>query len=208
MVWDVDQIIPVNTSLVLPFTFTSRLLAIDITAANFRPTWYRSGFLRSFLTFDGQEFVGNNFQTRFGNQLFEIPFQNYQLEFTPQSWMSDTNIKIKQLSITETELIMGINYASSAPVTASSATTSSVTAIATSGIIMPANPARLLGGTIVNNSNKNLWIRFDTTAATTAFPCVAVPPGGNVDIEDGYVGQVTGIWEAAATGTATVLQYI
>lgn len=194
MAWDVDEIIPVNTSLVLPFTFTSRLLAVDITAANLRPTWYRSGFLRSFISFDGQEFVGNNFQTRFGNQLFEIPFQSYQLEFTPQYWMSDARIKIKQLSITETQgIIMGINISPAPAEVLGGEIVTTVNASITNVVLDPANPARR-DGFIVNRSNRNLWVVFSATAATAVAPTSLVPPNSNINIPEGYTGAINGIW--------------
>jgi hypothetical protein len=194
MAWDVDEIIPVNTSLVLPFMFTSRLLAIDITAANFKPTWYRSGFLRSFINFDGRQFVGNNFQTRFGEQLFEIPFQSYQLEFTPQYWMSDTSIKIKQLSITESEgILMGINLAPAAAEVLGGEVITTVNASITNVPLDPANPTRR-DGFIVNKSNRNLWVTFSATAATAAAPTSLVPPNSNINIPEDYTGVINGIW--------------
>jgi hypothetical protein len=194
MIWDIDLIIPSNTSLVLPFNFTSRLLAVNITAANFRPTWYRSGFLRSFINFDGRQFVGNNFETRFGDQLFEIPFQAYQLEFSPQFWMTDTNIKIKQLSITETEgIIMGINFAPNPTELLSDEVVTTIAASITNIVLDPANPARR-EGFIVNKSNRNLWVKFGTAAATAAAPTSLVPPNSNINIPDSYTGVINGIW--------------
>jgi hypothetical protein len=103
---------------------------------------------------------------------------------------------------------VSISYPSSVPLTATSGAVTTVNAATTSTTIAVASPNRTLGGIIVNKGSKRLWIRFDSLAATTASPCIDVPAnGGSIDIPDGYVGAVTGIWEAGATGAATVIEF-
>jgi hypothetical protein len=103
---------------------------------------------------------------------------------------------------------MSISYPSSVASTATVGTTVSIAASTTSATIAAANPARLLGGLIVNKGNKKLWVRFDTLPASAAFPSIDVPAsGGSIDIPDGYIGAITGIWETGATGAATVIEF-
>lgn len=104
---------------------------------------------------------------------------------------------------------MAISYPSSVPSTASSGTATTIPAATVSTVISLSNPSRTLGGLIVNKGNKRLWIRFDGLTATTAFPSIDIPAnGGSIDIPNGYIGQVTGIWESGATGAATLIEYI
>jgi hypothetical protein len=103
---------------------------------------------------------------------------------------------------------MNISYPSSVSPVSTSGTVTTVNAATTSTTIAVGSPNRLLGGLIVNKGNKKLWVRFDSIAATTASPCIDVPAnGGSIDIPDGYIGAVTGIWEAGATGAATVIEF-
>jgi hypothetical protein len=103
---------------------------------------------------------------------------------------------------------MSISYPASVPSASTVGAVTSVTAATVSATIAVANPSRLLGGMIINKGSKKLWVRFDTLPATVAFPSIDVPAsGGSIDIPDGYVGAITGIWEASATGAATVIEF-
>jgi hypothetical protein len=103
---------------------------------------------------------------------------------------------------------MNISYPSSTVPVSTAGAVTTVNATTSSTTIAVASPNRLLGGLIVNKGTKKLWVRFDSIAATTASPCVDVPPnGGSIDIPDGYVGAVTGTWETGATGAATVIEF-
>ena len=106
MPWDCEQTIQGSERTLLSCAFTSRILAIDITAVNQQPTWYRSGFLRAILDLDGQPFVGANIEMAFGQQVIELPFANYQIDFAPRVWLTQTTIKIKQLTTTQ----IGANF--------------------------------------------------------------------------------------------------
>ena len=103
---------------------------------------------------------------------------------------------------------MNISYPSSTTPVSTAGAVTTVTANVASTVIAVASPNRVLGGLIVNKGSKKLWVRFDSIAATTASPCIDIPAsGGSIDIPDGYIGQVTGIWEAGATGAATVIEF-
>lgn len=101
MTWDCEQTIQGNTRTVLPCSFNSRALAINITATNQQVNWYYSGFLRVVLDVDGAEFIGLDLKAIFGQQIIEVPFVDYKVEFTPRVWLDSTTIRIKQLSATE-----------------------------------------------------------------------------------------------------------
>lgn len=193
MPWDCEQTIYGSVRTLLPFTFNSRLLAIDITATNQQPTWYRSGFLRAILDIDGQPFVGANIETSFGQQVVELPFNSYQIDFAPRVWLDSTTIKIKQLSTTQSSIFMGINIAPQAPEQLGGEVTTTVNASVTNVPLDPVNLQRR-EGFIVNKSNRNLWVVFSAAAATAAAPTSLVPPGSNINIPDGYTGIINGIW--------------
>jgi hypothetical protein len=209
MAWDCEQTIQGNDRILLPCSFNSRVLAIDISATNQRANWYQSGFLRAILDIDGEPFIGADIQTTFGQQVINLPFASYKIDFAPRVWLNSTTIKIKQLTTTQLGAnFMSISFPGAVAPTANVGTPFAVGVAVTSNTVLAANPLRTLGGIIINNSTKNLWVRFDVTAAVTAAPCVSIPPGGNMDIEDGYTGPVTGISEAGATGTINGFQYL
>lgn len=77
-----------------------------------------------------------------------------------------------------------------------------LTASVVSVVVVPANPLRSPECLIVNNSNKNMWVTFSTTVATTAPPSIKVIAGGNYDVPGSYTGVINAVWEAGATGSA------
>ncbi len=194
MPWDSEQTIQGNTKTVLPYSFSSAVIAVDITATNQQPTWYQSGFLRAILDVDGEPFTGANIQTQFGQQVINFPFSIYTLEFTPRVWLASATIKIKQLSSTQIgALNMGINFAPQPPEQLGSEVVTTVNASITSVPLDPANPNRR-DGFIVNRSNRNLWVVMSGAAATAAAPSNLVTPGSNIEIPEGYTGAINGIW--------------
>jgi hypothetical protein len=100
---------------------------------------------------------------------------------------------------------MSISYpASTTPVAGNDVPVTTV-ATTTSTTILVSNPNRATGGYIVNNANKNLWVSFSGAAAVAGNPATKIPAnGGSMDILGGYVGAVTGIWEAGANGNCVV----
>lgn len=209
MPWDCEQTIEGSQRTLLPCSFDSSVLAIDITATNQQPNWYRSGFLRAILTIEGEPFEGANIETTFGQQVINLPFADYQIDFAPRVWLNTTTIRIKKLTPVQLgSNFMSINFPGTPPPISNTGTPFARGVAITSAVIVAANPLRLLGGIIINNSNRNLWVRFDTTPAVTSAPCAAIPPGGNMEIPDGYVGQITGISEAGVVGAINGFEYL
>lgn len=102
---------------------------------------------------------------------------------------------------------MSIGYPSNSAITTTA--TSSVVGASTSAVpISAANPLRLNGGEIVNNSNKDMWLRFDLPATVTTTPpsIKIVANGGSIDIPENYIGPISGLWLAGATGNCTVVE--
>jgi hypothetical protein len=106
--------------------------------------------------------------------------------------------------------------------TANKSVTTSVPANATTPTAVPANPDRV-AGLITNTGNKSLWVRFGDPAAipatatsaaipalSAALPAIQVPAGGNIDIPEGYIGQIGLIWSSpvAAGGIALVVEMV
>jgi hypothetical protein len=57
---------------------------------------------------------------------------------------------------------------------------------------------------IYNNSNKNLYVRFGLTAATSTNFTAKLTSNSYYEVPGWYNGQITGIWDANATGAAQV----
>ena len=81
---------------------------------------------------------------------------------------------------------------------------SSVPQSAVSVVLLAANAARL-GMTIENNSTANLFVQFGPVAAIPGF-AVKMIPGSYFEMPFGYVGVLSGIWDAAGGGTAEVTE--
>jgi hypothetical protein len=96
---------------------------------------------------------------------------------------------------------------------ARTATVQSVTASATEQTLLVANDDRL-GGYIVNDADKVMYIKYGTGVTATSFTDSLDPKnssgvGGKHNINDGlrsYTGVVTVIWAAAPTGAARVTE--
>jgi hypothetical protein len=193
MPWDCEKTIQGSNRTLLPCTFSARVLAIDITATNQRGTWYQSGFLRAIIDLDGQPFVGADIKTIFGQQVIELPFSNYQLDFAPRVWLNSTTIKIKQLSNTQSSIFMGINFAPNQAEVLADEVVNVIPASVTSVTLDSSNPSRR-DGFVVNKSNRNLWVKFGVGPAIAAAPTSLIPPGSNINIPEGYTGVISGIW--------------
>jgi hypothetical protein len=59
-----------------------------------------------------------------------------------------------------------------------------------------------LDGTIVNNTNKILWVRFSGSPAAATSPSMALAVGGNMDVPEQYVGAINVF---IATGGASLV---
>lgn len=76
-------------------TYSVSSLSIEITAPNFRPSWYRTGYLKILLP------IGLNWVPTAEraipltwHQIVEIPYQIYRLSFTPVDWFESTTLVI------------------------------------------------------------------------------------------------------------------
>ena len=76
------------------------------------------------------------------------------------------------------------------------ATLTSVAGLATSAVLVVANPARRQV-MIYNDSGKNLRIAFAATATATAFTRLIPSKQEWVGDLNGYMGDIAGIWEGA-----------
>jgi hypothetical protein len=210
MDWDCELLVTNSNPVILPCAFTSQLLAIEVISANQRNTWFNAGYLQAFAVWESRRFIGKKFRLGFGEQLIEIPYLNYELEYQAQPYFENTLIRIQQLStIQANQLIieMGINIAPATPEQLGDETVTTVNANVANVVLDPANPNRR-EGFIVNKSNRNLWVRFAATAATAAAPTSMVPPNSNINIPDGYTGVINGIWSGPApTNNAEIHQF-
>jgi hypothetical protein len=206
MPWDCEQTIQGSQRTLLPCSFTSSIIAIDITATNQQPTWYRSGFLRAILDLDGQPFIGANIELAFGQQVINLPFSNYQLDFAPRVWVNSTTIKIKQLTTTQIQNIMPLyspmpSSIGENPILDSLPTTFSAVQYlaatpAASYQALPANPARQ-SYAITNTGTVPVFLDLDApTAANKRF--ASIPAGASYISDFNYVGAVF-LWSTTAT---------
>jgi hypothetical protein len=209
MPWDCEQTIQGSNRILLPCTFNSRVLAVDITSTNQKATWYNSGFLRAILDLDGQAFIGADIKTSFGQQVIELPFSSYQIDFAPRVWLDSTTIRIKQLSSTQISNIMP-NYGpmptaiGEQPVLDSLPTSFSAPQYLAASLLtayqcLPANPARQTFA-VTNTGTAPVFLDLDApTSATKRFVTVAV--NGTYVSDFPYVGAVF-IWSTTATAQA------
>jgi hypothetical protein len=100
---------------------------------------------------------------------------------------------------------MAINPGAYVPPTATGDQISTAAASAATAVSFPANPLRL-GGYIENVSNKPMWVKWGGGApATAALPNSQVPAGGNIDIQDNYVGAISLIWSSGVNATGQAI---
>jgi hypothetical protein len=199
MIWDCEQLITSSNPVILPCSFTSQLLAIDIAAGNQKDTWYKAGYLQSFIEIEGTKFVGNRIKLIFGSQLIEIPYRTYQLEYDPADWLQNISVKIKQLSATNYQTIMGVNFSVQPRATGAMVDEVKLTGLTVSQEVMAANVDRAEGGTIYNRTNKNMYVKWGILPATATD--LLVTAGSNIDVPDSYTGAAQAICANGATGS-------
>lgn len=91
------------------------------------------------------------------------------------------------------------------------ATSTQIASAAADTLLLAANTARK-GATIYNNADKVLHLKLGSGAATTANSTIDLAAetaglsGGYYEVPYGFTGQIRGIWEAAPTGTANVVE--
>ncbi len=217
--WDCQALIPGGGNLVdLSCDFTSGLLAIEVTANNQKNTWFKAGYLNSYVEFSGSTFLGKIFTLKYGNQLIEIPYANYRLNFQPVNYAIDTRIKVKELSDKQAILIMPTynrSVSSSGggpPVIADSLpTTASVTTYASwqgasAYQILPANPSRK-GFAITNTGTAIIYIDFDApTALEKRFTEIA--PNSTHIGDLNYVGAIFAWSSTTASQSCEIREFV
>jgi hypothetical protein len=192
---------------VIDKTYADVALSIEIMPVNLRLNWYKAGYLKILLPFEGQWLpISTKPILLTWRQIVEIPYAEYRLLFTPENWLESPNFIVKSYAIKYNPMAIS-NPAQSLAVVGGDVVTVTVASV-TSVVLLAANPNRAPEGLIVNNSNKNLWIVFSTLAASAAPPAIKVPGnGGAIDIPGSYTGAITGIWEAGATGSAVMHEF-
>jgi hypothetical protein len=188
-------------------TYADVALSIEIAPVNLRLNWYKAGYLKILLPFEGQWLpISTKPILLTWRQIVEIPYEEYRLLFTPENWLESPNFIVKSYAIKYNPMAIS-NPVPSRPLVGGDVVTPIVASI-TNTVLLPANPNRAPEGLIVNNANRNLWIVFSITPATAAAPSIKVPAnGGAIDIPGSYTGAVSGIWEAGATGTAVTHEF-
>jgi hypothetical protein len=202
MIWDYEGSIG-NELILLPPTFTSQLLAIDISASNRRETWYRSGYLKSFVDLDGERFLGREFKLPLGRQLLEIPYLSYRLQFEPVEWLENTTIRIKQLSTTQSRSITTM-YVNSTPQVRETSepiytTIRPAQANATVPVFTIVAPRSRRSALITNKTNKTVYLKEGAAATSPtlvpADPFVSIAAGSSYTVED-WSGEIVGLMSA------------
>ena len=196
----------------LPVTFTSRL-AIKVTdIAGLKPTWNWSGFFYQYLDIPpiGLTRIDKKINLSTIDSLLFIPqvFQpNYQLKFFKADWIPSLI-----LIIYEDSMPLNFEPQVNVPNTFSSAANSVTVPIsATSVSLLAANPNRkkLM---IANNTNQDLYVDLDATAAIAdhAIKIPKVTAGGFIATYElnEYTGVVSGIWAGTGTGAALVREMV
>jgi hypothetical protein len=199
MDWDCQYTITNGNPFLLPFTFTSPLLAIAIDGSSNQSRLFKASLIPS-IAISTEVFKGKPLFTGYGKHLLEIPYLNYQLTFIAELFHQPINLKIKQIPNNEINNYTIMNVSGFQPIVeqVGNDTPTTVTASVTSVTLVAANTARR-EGFIENKSNRPLWVNFGTTAATGASPSILVPAlTGNVGIPENYTGAIQGIWVGAA----------
>jgi hypothetical protein len=204
MSWDCEHTIQGSTRVVLPCDFTARVLAIEIASNNQRSTWYKSGFLHAILDIEGQSFIGANIETSFGQQIIELPFASYKIDFAPRIWLDFTTIRIKQLTTTQVNNLMlyapmpttiGENPILDSLPTTFSAPQYLAASPAASYQALPANAARQTFA-VTNTGNAAVFLDLDAPTGLIK-RYISIPAGASYVSDFNYVGAVF-LWSTTA----------
>ncbi|NJL51168.1 MAG: hypothetical protein HC930_01235 [Hydrococcus sp. SU_1_0] len=196
----------------LPISFTSALAIKISNVIGLKPTWYWAGYLNQYLTIPslGLVRVEEKINLPITETILFIPKiyePNYQLKLFKADWIPSFTLTIYEDS-------MPLNSYSEVNIPNPNASTTNSTAVPISAtsvsfLAANANRKRLI---VANNSNQDLYIDFDATAAvadhTIKIPRVSA--GGQIFTYelDHYTGVVSGIWGAAGAGAALVKEMV
>lgn len=192
--WSASQ--PLTGRIDYPDLLTAPGLGIKISG-NITSQFNRIGYFQIDAEIDGEFFKLRPERLDLGNALIDVPYRSYKLSVVPIPNIlliyPPLTIQIAQI---ERE-IMSINYNNVDKQTGAVVSTP-VTGATTSFQILAVDAARY-SGTIYNQTNRNLWVNWGTTAATTAN--LLVPSGANLVVPEAYTGAVQGISAAGVTGS-------
>jgi hypothetical protein len=187
--------LPLESRIDFPDLLTSNGLAIWIEG-NATPLLSKLGYFQIEALIEGEFFKLRPERLDAGKNLIVVPYQAYKLSIIPLpnilTVYPSLTVKIAQIN----KGIMSINYQDVDKVTGDVIDTS-VAGSAASFQILPVDLARH-SGTIYNNTNRKLWVKWGTTPATTAN--LLVPVGANLVIPEDYTGAVQGICASGVTG--------
>lgn len=96
-------------------------------------------------------------------------------------------------------------YQMGAASSATNSVTKTVAASTTMVTIVEANPDRKMLS-ILNSTNRSLYLDFDNDVQTNAF-AVEVKPNVFYEMNVGFAGEVKGIWAAGVTGSCKVVEF-
>jgi hypothetical protein len=187
---------------VYPQLWESSKILIQINCP-ITPVWRKAGYLKIEALIEGEYFTVDYKPIEFGNSLIDISVPIYRLSFEPVSQLTtlypNTTISIYQLSQAEVKnTTVGINFSVQPRSTGAIVDELKTTGLTVSQEVMAANVDRAEGGTIYNRTNKAMYVRWGTTAATSAD--LAVTAGSNIDVPDSYTGAAQAICASGATG--------
>jgi hypothetical protein len=165
-------------------------------SASITPNWGKIGYYQIEASIDGEFFKLEPKRLEFGKSLIRVPYRTYKLSIIPvPNLIAIYPLISVQIAQIDTNT-MSINYQNTERQTGAIVDTTVAGAVA-SFQVLAADPLRH-SGTIYNQTNRALYIRWGTTAATTAN--LLVPAGANLVIPEDYTGAVQGISTAGVTG--------
>jgi hypothetical protein len=199
----------------IPLTFQSQIIAQVSNVSNIKPNWFWAGHFIQCLIIPpiGLVRIEDKFSVSLRDSSLFVPqiFEpNYQLKFYKADW-------INSLRLTIFEDSMPLNFSPEPPVinvpsAFASQTLSTTIPLATASTPFLAANANRKKLVISNNSNQDLYIDLDATAAVAdhTIKIPKVTPGGFIASYelDQYTGVVSGIWAAAGTGAALVKELV
>lgn len=203
----------------IPISFKSQIITQASNILNLKPSWNWAGHFIQCLNIPPLGLVRIeekiNVPTRESSLFVPKIFKpNYQLKFYKADW-------IDSLKLTIYEDSMPLNFEPIINIPAPVVNVPSQLSATTTGFTMPtsgtsvtlltptANRKKLI---VANNSNQDLFIDFDATAAI-ADHCVKIPKVSangfiaSYELEN-YTGVVSGIWQAAGTGAALIREMV
>mgnify|MGYP001559153434 CR=1 FL=1 len=87
-----------------------------------------------------------------------------------------------------------------------SGTRSIVAATATATELLPSGTR--VGGTVFNDSDKDLFLGLGAVEVSSTFFTIKISPGGYYEVPYNFGGQVRGVWAASPTGYARITEVV